>query len=145
MAVPEDLERYFMGDAVLAERFGLPRIEVRRRVIQVAAVYGMDTEEPHVARDVPVREYRSPEGSAAAMRKLEADGLTGLEQVGIMVWLTADELAALLASRQPRKPMTCPRCQSPTFGLAVGGKFGPKAQGVCGGCGHVFPVEPSDS
>lgn len=93
--VPDDLQRWFAGETVLAERFGLPRIEVRRRVIEVEAVLGEDREEPRVVRFTPIREYRTAAGSAEAMARLERAGATGLEQIGVLVWLDATELGRL--------------------------------------------------
>jgi hypothetical protein len=92
MKIPEEIRQFFETGSVLVERFGMPRFEVRHRVVDVLAVWG-DEEEPqdiHIV-DSSIREFRTAKGAEIHRDRLVNAGRRALMQHAILVWLTEDE------------------------------------------------------
>ncbi len=92
--VPEDLVAWFANESPRWDRYGMPRIEIRWRVLEAIYVFesSMD-DEPHIVRYGPIREFRT---KVAAERHRDArakeTGHVVLMQAAVVLWLTEDEL-----------------------------------------------------
>lgn len=86
MTVPDILTQWFDGKSVLAEGYGLQRLEVRWKVTEVLGIntsYILDGE---------TREYKIYEAAKATQDRWAKEGRVALLQCGVLLWLTEDEV-----------------------------------------------------
>lgn len=89
--VPEDLAQWFRTGSVLSDRYGMPRIRSRFRVLEVLAVLG-DAENPHIVKAGAIREFATHAAADRLAKQWADEGKSVLIQTGIVLWLTEDEM-----------------------------------------------------
>lgn len=91
--IPDTLRWWFEGRSVLADRFGLPRFEMRFRVVDAIANLG-DEEEPWIVRPShsPIREFKTHKAAKRLADRWASEGRVAILQYAPVVWLTNDEL-----------------------------------------------------
>lgn len=92
--VPETMRRWMNGESVLAERYGLPRFEVRVRVVEIEWVIEHEGEleaEPYIVKG-ELREFKTYKAAKRLATKWEKQGKVVLIQFAPLVWLTQDEM-----------------------------------------------------
>jgi len=92
--VPQDLVDWFAGEDPHFDRYGLPRIEIRHRLIEVLTVLGEDVlDEPYVVRTGRIHEVKTRKAALAYRDRLVKEtGHTVIIQSGIVLWMTEQEL-----------------------------------------------------
>jgi hypothetical protein len=88
--IPADLVAWFEGKSTLAEAFGLPRLEMRWRVIEVLAIHG-EPDEPYIVRG-KIAEFKTYVAAERRRDRWASSGRTVIVQVAPVLWLTNNEL-----------------------------------------------------
>lgn len=93
--VPDELVAWFAGRPAIADRFGLPRFEIRHRVVEVFHLSedpDRPDDEPYVHKWGPIREFKTYAGAERRRDELVAStGRTVLLQHAALLWLTDEE------------------------------------------------------
>lgn len=97
--VPEDLVQWFAGESPRFDRYGLPRIEIRHRVLEALSVFEM-LDEPHVVRVDRIREFKTKKAADACRDRLaKSTGHAVIYQAAVVLWMTEDELPRFRCGR----------------------------------------------
>lgn len=102
--VPADLVAWFANDSPRFDRYGMPRIEIRYRVVEVLTVFeGLD--EPHLVRWGRIREFRTIAAARRCRDRLVRQGRdTVLLQTGVCFWMTEDEHPVVTSGAEDAAP-----------------------------------------
>jgi len=88
--MPEQLILWFAGHGVVAEEFGMPRFEIRYRVVSVLSAYSYGEGYMRVNPE-SIREFKTHKAAKAYQERLAKQGRTAIIQYAPLVWLTQEE------------------------------------------------------